>query len=256
MTSVRNYVKIAEKYAIDNSPGILTAVGVTGTVATAVLTGKATLRYQALRLDARLAQEDPNEKIEPRVLAPIMARCFAPPVIVGGLTIGAIIGANHIGTRRAAAMAAAYTISEKAFSEYKEHAIEALGEKKEAAVRDRIAQKRVDENPPSENNVLIIGTGEVRCLDLWSMRYFDSSVEAIKSAMNYTNYQVNNQGYASLTDFYDNVGLVRTAESDEVGWTSDKLLELEFSTALSPDGRPCVTFNFQTIPVRDYHRFR
>lgn len=260
MIPIRAMLKQAEKFTIDNSPGILTAMGVVGTVATAVLTHKAATKAErilALEYDTRLRESrvPGDEVITRKESVALVWKLYIAPVSAGTITIGCIFGANHIGTRRAAAIAAAYTITEKAYEEYKERVVETIGESKERAIRDDIAQRRVDANPLNENNVVIVGTGDVRCMDTWSGRYFESYVEEIKRAMNQVNYLVNSHGYATLTDFYDAVGLSRTQESDEIGWSSDKLLDLTFSTAMSEDGRPCVTFTFTVTPVRDHRRF-
>ena len=79
-------------------------------------------------------------------------------------------------------------------------------------------------------------------------------METLKKAQNDTNYQVLNDVYASLGDFYSRVGLARTSISEEVGWNSNKLLELEFSTTMSEDGRPCISIGFHVDPVRNYHK--
>jgi hypothetical protein len=68
------------------------------------------------------------------------------------------------------------------------------------------------------------------------------------------NYQILNHFYASLSDFYGKVGLPSTSFSDEVGWNSDEILDLDISTTLSDDNRPCLSIDFKVVPVRDYFR--
>lgn len=148
----------------------------------------------------------------------------------------------------------AYTISERAYEEYRTKVVKHIGSNKEEKIRDEIAQDRVDRKPVSKE-VIIAGSGNVLCFDSYSGRYFNSTMETLKGAQNDTNYQVLNQGYASLSDFYERVGLPATDASEEVGWTQDKTLELEFSTTLSEDGRPCLSFAFFVAPVRNYFRF-
>ena len=155
---------------------------------------------------------------------------------------------------RAAAVAAAYTISEKAFSEYKEKVVERLGTPKEQKIRDEVAQDRVTKNPPNERETIITGGGEVLCYEAFTGRYFKSDMETLKKAQNDLNYVMLNDGYASLSDFYNKIDLPTTSYSDEIGWTSDKLLELNFSTVLSDDGRPCISIDFMAAPVRDYYK--
>lgn len=251
-------VKKTEKFTIDNSPLLLTAVGTAGVVTTAVLAGKA--GFKAARIieqeESRLrlhSTEVPRPKLETRNKFALTWKCYIPPMGAGLLTVSAVIAANQIGTRRAAAVAAAYSLSEKAFTEYKEKVVEKLGETKEQAVRDELAQDRVDRHPVSEREVIIV-TGEQLCYDMYSGRYFKSDMETLKKAQNDLNHRILSDNYASLTDFYNLIGLNSTGVSDEVGWNVDKMLEIHYSTTLSDDGRPCIALDFQTVPIRDYFR--
>lgn len=250
-------VKRLEKLAIDNSPVLLTAIGVVGTIGTAVLTHRAATRAEILvtaEITHRM-REPEDIGFTKREHFDLTWKLYIPPVAFGGVTIAAIIMANRIGTRRAAAVAAAYTLSERAYSEYREKVIEKFGADKAQSVRDDIARDRMLSDPPRENNVVLVGSGDVRCYDMFSGRYFDSTVEEIKKAMNDTNYQVNSDGYASLTDFWGRIGLPRTSISDEIGWNQDKLMELEFSPVLGEDGRPCVAYTFRSNPVHRFDQF-
>ena len=146
-------------------------------------------------------------------------------------------------------------MSERAYSEYRDKVVETFGKKKEQKVRDEVAQDRVNRNPLSSSQVIVTGNGKTLFLDSWSGRYFESDVETIKKAQNDTNYQVMHHNYASLGDFWDRIGLAKTKESDEVGWSSNQLLEVDItSVALSEDGRPCIVLDFVVTPVRDYFR--
>lgn len=245
--ALRDIVKQAEKFTLDNSPSICTAIGVVGTVATAYLTGKATV--QAVRILERERLELDNIGKVQKVWT-----CYIPPVSAGVLTIAAIVGANRIGSRRAAAVAAAYAISEKAFTEYKDKVVEKVGAKKEQAVRDEIAQDRIDRQPVGKQEVIVTGAGDVLCCDAMSGRYFRSSVETLRKAMNDTNYQILSDNYASLTDFYSRIGLAQTTLSDEVGWNVDRLMELQFSTAMAEHDQPCIYMDYAIVPIRDYYR--
>ncbi len=176
-------------------------------------------------------------------------------MVSGTVTVGAIVMANHIGTKRAAALATAYTISERAYSEYREKVIERIGDKEESKVRNEIVQDRVRKMPPNEGNVLMVAGGDHLFIEMYTGRYFRSDMETVRKAVNDINYKINTHGYASVSDFYDIVGLRHTAVSDEMGWTSDKLMDVNFDAVLSEDGQPCVGITFMTGPVRDFSRF-
>jgi hypothetical protein len=250
--------KRAEKLVADRSPLILTAVGVTGTITTAVLTGKAAIKADRLLEKEKYYQSQrsntPVEVLPPKEMFLLVWKLYIPPASVGALTVTSIILANQIGTRRAAAMAAAYALSEKAFTEYKEKVVEKIGENKERLVRDDLAQDQVRNNPVTDNQILMTGGGTVLCYEPFTGRYFNSDMESLKKAQNDLNYQVLSNYYASLSDFYDLVGLPRTKISDDLGWNSDEILELNFSTVLSDDGRPCISIDFKVAPIRDYYR--
>lgn len=245
----------AEKLAADNSPQILTALGVVGTVSTAILTGKATVKAVRILDDNKPMTIYPADPVELTVQEKVKLtwKLYIPPAAVGVLTVASIITASQIGTRRAAAMAAAYAVSEKAFTEYKEQVVKKFGEAKEQNVRDAVRQEQVNNNPVTDRQVIIAG-GNVLCYEPYTDRYFDSDMESLKKAMNDLNYRINNNWYASLSEFYDLIGLPKTAYSDELGWNSDKLLELDFGHALASDGRPCLVINYQVEPIRGYAR--
>jgi hypothetical protein len=233
--------------AADNSPLILTAIGVAGTITTAVLSAKAGAHAKQ-NLSEKSPWLTPREKVE------LNWKFFIPPVLTGAGTIACIICANRIGTRRAAAMAAAFAVSQETFTEYKSKVIEKIGENKERAVRDEIAQEQVRKRPASELS-LVEGATDVLCYEQFTGRYFASSMETLKSAQNSVNHLIlSGDNSASLSDFYDRVGLNHTQLSDEVGWNLDNMLELTFSTTMDELDRPVLTFDYKVVPVRNYFR--
>lgn len=248
-------VRRAQKATADNAPTILTALGVTGLVTTAVLTGKASFRaaqiLQEFEIDRDCGEGGERIPVAFQKQFELVWKNYVPAVGTGAVSIACIISANHISTRRTAALASAYSIAQEGFREYKDKVLDKIGETKEQAVRDEIAQDRVTKNPPSE--VIFIGQGDVLCMDMYSGRYFMSDLESIRKAENDTNWQIMNNDYASLTDFWDRVGLDSTSESDNIGWNTDAKLQLEIGSALAKDGRPCIAVDFgETIPVRGY----
>lgn len=245
-------VKQAEKLAADHSPQILAGVAVAGTVTTAILTGKATIKACKI-VNVHRYDQDPSAEvfITNKQIVEKTWKLYIPALASGVLTVATIITATQIGTRRTAALAAAYAVSEKAFVEYKEKVVEKIGEAKERSVRDDIAQDRVRETPMEEPDLFVAGGGKVLCFEPGTARYFMSDMETLKKAQNDLNYQVLNNLYASLSDFYDLIGLERTKFSDDMGWNSDRLLELKFSTVLADD-KPCLVMDYHVVPLHGY----
>lgn len=244
------------KLTKDNSPLILTAIGVAGTVSTAVLSAKAgakaqeNLLYEAEHRGYMTEEYTLREKIE------LSWKFFIPPALTLVGTVACIVCANQIGTRRAAAMAAAYSLSEKAMVEYKEKVIEQIGKNKEQKVRDDIAQDRMETDKVGVQEVFATGSGTDLCYEMLTARYFYSSMENIKHAMNRVNYKINRNHEASLNDFYDYLGLDNNTIGDELGWNLDKQMDISFTTTLADGNRPCLAFSYRVEPIRDYFRHR
>lgn len=246
--SLNSLMSKAEKALKNNSPAILSAIGVSGTITTAYLASKASFKAAPIiyRHEAEAGTpEDLKERLVERTK--IVWRLYIPAGISGGVTVFSIIAATRVGNRRTAAVTAAYSLSERAYSEYRDQVIEQFGESKDRTIRDKVAQKRLDENPPEETHVIVAGSGDVLCCELWTGRYFTSDMETIRRAQNDLNAILLSRDEATLSDFYHMIGLPNTVSASVYGWTSDKLLELEWSTAISTDKRPCMTFAYNYV---------
>lgn len=248
--SFSDILKRVGKYTADNSPAILSAIGAAGVVTTAYLTGKA-----AFKVGRIIAEEEgPLHKMPTTQRLKLAWPHFVPAIGVGCISVGCIIMANGINTRRAAGLATAFALSERAFDEYKDKVVEKLGDSKERDLRDEIAQDRITKSS-NLGDTIIVGEGSVLCFESFTGRYFLSSMEELKKAQNNVNYKVLNDYYASLTDLYNEIdGLDRTDYSDEVGWNSDKMLELSFSATITESGKPCIVVRYEVTPIRDYYR--
>lgn len=246
----------AKKTLSDNSPVLLTAVGVAGTITTAYLAAKASFKASK-KINDKQFVENISEKGHPltgKEKFKLVWPLYLPAVGTGALTCTCIIGANYIGTKRAAALAAAYTISQEAMSEYKTKVLEKVGEKKEQEVRDAITKDRIEANPPTKE-IVFTDNGDVLILDAWSGRYFMSTKTKIENARNEINAQINKSDYAALSEFYSKIGLEHTTESDEVGWNTEAHMEILWSTAETPDNKPCLAYDFGTVPFRGFGYF-
>jgi len=226
-----------------NMPSILTAVGATGTVITAYLTGKASWKAaEVLREHEKLNPIKDDGGLHLKERLPVVWRLYVPAAISGTATIGCIVCATGIGLRRTAAVTAAYSISERAFSEYREKVAEKFGKGKEQTVRDEIAQDRVMRNRGSD--VFAVGGSQVLCYEMYTDRYFLCDMETLRRAMNDINAKLNSSNYAYLNDFYYLIGLDNTSQGFFIGWDVDKQMDLQFSSVLDRKGRPCLAFDY------------
>jgi hypothetical protein len=255
----KTILKSAEKFMVDNSPGILTGLGVAGTVTTALLTYRSAFRVgmdASTQFHEALANGEPpevtDELMTTKHLVNTYWREFLPAAIALSASVTSIIMANQIGSRRAAAITAAFKLSEKIADEYREKVQETLGAKAEEKVRTAITEKKI-ENTPGSDTIIVTGS-ETIFFDEWSGRYFKSDMESVRKAVNDINYRVNNDFYASLSDFYNLLGLEPTEVSEEVGWNADQQLEVSFNAVLMKDNRPAIGISYNKTPIRGYDR--
>ena len=178
---------------------------------------------------------------------------YIPPAALGVTTVASIVMASRISSKQIAGLVVASGVSERALQEYKTKVVEKLGDKQEIALRDEIAQDRVDITPAS-SQVIIAGSGDVLCFEPLTGRYFNSTIESIKQAENKVNYDIIHYDYASLSTFFEEIGLRPTDYSDTVGWNVGNRLEVRFSTAMAEDKRPCLVIGFLTHPIVDYDK--
>jgi hypothetical protein len=147
-------------------------------------------------------------------------------------------------------LAAAYGLAERNLSEYKEKVAEKLTGPKKQQVDDELAQDRVNRTPG--HDVIVIGDGEILCFDEPTGRYFRSTMDKIKSAVNAVNAEIIHHDHVNATFFYEELDMPGTTWTDEVGWNNDQLLDLKYSTVLTPDDKPCISIDFKVLPRADY----
>lgn len=248
---VANFFKGVQKTVSKHSPEILTGLGIGGMVTATVLAVKATPK--ALKLIEEKKREERVDELTVVNTVKATWKCYLPATITGATSIACLVGASSVSARRNAALATAYKISETALTEYREKVVETIGEKKEKLIREKVDKERIDKNPVSRNEVIITKSGNTLCYDYYSGRYFNSDIDKINKAVNELGRVMLNHNYVSLNDFYDELELEHIPIGYEVGWNvSDGFLEIDFSSQLTEDGRPCVVLDYVRAPKYGY----
>lgn len=253
MSKLSVFFKAARNTASKHSPEILTGIGIAGMITTTVLAVKATPKALKLMEDAQYDKEGDltvPEKVK------VTWKCYIPATLLGLASVGCLIGANSVNLRRKAALATAYKLSETALAEYKEKVIETVGEEKAKDIRSAIAKDKMEKNPVTKSEVIITDKGESLFCDSISGRYFKSDMNTIEKAVNTINRRLLNEMSVSLTEFYSEIGLSPTSLSEELGWNmNDGQIEIDFSSQITDDGRPCIYIEYEIAPRYDYHKF-
>ena len=270
--NLSNLFKTIKAGTMKHSPEILTGIGIAGMITTTVLAVKATPKALKL-IDAKkrdiFDNLDPEDipgnntdytevSLTPLEVVKTAWKPYIPAVVTGVASVTCLIGASSVNAKRNAALATAYELSKTALADYKEKVVETIGEKKEKTIREKVAQKKVDENPTSKSEVIITGNGDVLFLEPASMRYFKSDIESVRKIINDLNYRMTTgmEEYISLSELYDEIGLSHTVTSDDMGWNiyKDGPIDIDFPAAKTDKGEPCLMLEYNVSPRYDYSK--
>lgn len=240
-----------------HSPEILIVAGIAGTVTSAVLACKATMKVNDILAESketidnihmvssdpkyadRYSQEDAKKDLTICYIQTgvKLAKLYAPAVILGALSLTAIISSNNILRKRNVALAAAYTAVDKSFKEYRGRVVERFGKELDRELRYNIKAKEVEETIVDENGneTTVKKTVEVVDPNEYSdyARFFDEAcvgwsknaeynLTFLKQQQAIANRRLQRDGYLFLNDVYEMLGIPKTKAGQVVGWIYDE----------------------------------
>lgn len=247
--NLKHLTKDVGRVIAENSPQILTAIGVVGVAATTYLTGQATWRAAEV-LEEKHRAGLPNIKHMPvKDMAKDTWKLYVPAAATGVMTVVCIVAANRVQARRMAALAAAYGILSGDFDEFRDKAAEKLGLKKTDEIDSALVKGKMGKNPPPVTP--LDGSKSWFC-DFSTMGYFPSTQETIKAGQNEINYRINNGDSPSLNDFYGTIGRPTTHVGDQLGWNKEHQVELTFTPILMDEGGAATAFTFVKQPFPNF----
>lgn len=284
---VKKVISSVGKAVEQKSPAILTGIGIGSFVGCAVLAVKATpkaiqlmdMRAQAKYCELLEPTTPPNEYetyeewldiedltvVPPRVyfnvLTPVEVakstwKAYIPAVGLGVVGIVCLIGAARVSSARNAAFAGAASIAEKALYEYQQKVIDILGEDQANEIRDELAKDRVvkiDAADISGNNEAVCSRpGGSWIYDPITDRKWKSDLETVRAAMNDFNHDLIGGVYGTLNDWYYCLGVKGVSIGDDLGWCSDKLLDIRFAAMVLDNGEPAIVLDYETLPNAKY----
>lgn len=257
MNSLTRKLNITGLKIKKHSPEILIAAGIVGTVTSAVMACKATTKLN----DVLEETKDEIEKIEGYVeengysdkyseedkkkdLAIVktqgvvkVIKLYAPSVVLGTLSLTAIVSSNRILKKRNIAIAAAYATVDKSFKDYRSRVVERFGKELDRELRHNIKVKEVEEVVTDENgnekvekkNVSVVGVPEysdyAKIYDDGNTGWCkdpEASLMFLRRQQDYANDKLKEKGYLFLNEVYEMLGFQRTKAGQMVGWIYDE----------------------------------
>ena len=253
--SVTKFIKGCKKVVIKRSPEILMALGVTGMITSTVLAVKAT--KPALKV-LEEKEEEKGEELTKVEVVKATYKYYLPAVVTSTVSVACIIGSSSVNARRNAALATAYQLSSSALSEYKEKVVETIGEKKEKAIREKIAQDKINDEKTQTTPMYIVDTNATDFLDPIGGVRFVANIEKVRAAVNTTNAMLLDNDFVSLNDFYYELGLPPTKMGYKLGWDTKKgrresLIDIHFGSCVE-NGKAYAVLEYNLDPDYDYDK--
>lgn len=250
-TNFKGIAKKAMNAVSKNSPSILAGIGVAGFFGSIVLAIKAT--HEAEEKIEEVKEELDVPELTPQQTVKTVWKCYIPTAVVAGCSAVSIFAGNHISGRRNAALAAACTLSDQAYREYKQKVTETIGEKKEKQIRDEVMQDRVNRTAVSESEIIDTGLGSTLCFDSYSGRLFYADIDKMKRAVADFDLRLLRESCMSLNEWYDEINMPHIKLGDDLMFHIDKgYLEIDFGSILVGN-TPCVYVEYNLKP-REFYR--
>lgn len=231
--------------------GLVTVVNITSTLGAVYMTFRNTPKLMA-ELDA-LNVEGVTSGEKVRAIAPIVAA----PVILTGLAIGSSVLGYKIMRDMSGSIQTltnALSIAQLAKNERKEAENLAIGEGTSDKVDEAVAKKHAEESYKGgliDNGYSVISTGHGQDLffDDWSGRWFYSDINFIKAKINDLNYQLMNDLYISVNEYYEALDLDPIGAGEELGWNVDYgMLDMQYFAKLDDADRVYTVLKFRNEP--------
>lgn len=258
-TITRNLHRVGFKIK-KHSPEILVGAGIVGVVTSGVMACKATTKLDEVLAEPKEKIDKIHELIEHPELVPegkeyteedskkdltIMyvqsavkvVKLYAPSVILGTVSIAAILGGHRILKKRNIALAAAYTTIDKSFKEYRGRVVERFGEELDKELRYNIKAKEIEETVVNEDGAETTVTKTVNVSEMGEYsdyaKFFDDGCTGwtkdpefnlmfLKDQQRYANDLLQSKGHLFLNEVYDMLGIPRTQAGQIVGWIYDE----------------------------------
>lgn len=235
---------------------ILSCASVAGVVLTSYLTAKATIKAVDI-----LEKEREDLTTKEKLIA-IGPTCISP-VVAGVSTIVCILGANVLNQKYQASLTSAYALLSSSYNDYQRKVKEICGEDTHQRIMDELAVEHANDvyiqheylMGLCETNIELGTQEKVLFYDVFSERYFESTIQQVMAAEYHLNRNYILRGYACLNEFYEFLGLDSVDGGDVIGWTPDSELywvDFDHKTVTLEDGLQCCGIYMCYKPTAEY----
>ena len=236
-----------------NASTILTVVGGIGVVATSVMAVKATPKALIL---LEKAKEEKGDDLSILETIKVAGPSYIPAIATGVSTIACIVGANILNKQEQASLISAYGLLDNSYKLYKDKVLELYGEGSDMHVKSEISKDLYEEAE-------IFGDDNHLFFDFYSMRYFESTPEAVQIARYNINRKLATQNYCTVNDWYEYLDLPPIEGGDRIGWSTGMIsdcywaywLDFNEEKVIMDDGLECTILVMQSEPTVGFENY-
>ena len=241
-----------KNFASKNSPVLLLAAGISGLLASDILTATATVKA-VHKIDAIKYERD-TAFLGKKEIVKATWKYYIPVVLTASTGVGCLMFSNKLTNEKNSAVVAAYGASQTMLSNYIKKNKEIGGEENHTKVVKSMAEETVN----AEDNHIIVPVGQVLCYDAQTGLLFPSTRNDILQAVNSINSNLLTEMYISYGDFCYELGIEIGLVGDTIGWSVESVPQHDLIRAcldgsgVTKDGQPYMIVDFDIRPSGDF----
>lgn len=245
-----------------HSPEILVVTGIASLIGAGVMACKATTKFESI-------MEEPKENLE-KVKAYVeekgyseeyteqdykkdltimyvqsgikVAKLYGPSIGLAALGTASILAGTNILKKRNVALAAAYTVVDKSFKDYRGRVVDRFGKDLDRELRYNIKAKEIEETIIDEKTgkektvkktVEVVDGDRINNYSTYAKFFCEGctgweknaeyNMMFLKRQQEYLNDRLKSRGHVFLNEVYDALGIDRTEAGQIVGWIYDEV---------------------------------
>lgn len=237
-----------------NSPTILLGAGIAGVIGTTVLASRATLKAQPVMEATHIELETvaynadkaghesgfrPDEATLRKARVQIytktalqMTKLYGPTVLLGGISIGCLVGSHKILSDRYSNLAAAYVSMQEGLAAYRKRVAEKYGETEEKELFYDVQDSFVIENTPNGPKKVKTkvpgdggGTTYAKLFNESNPNWKDTpeyNIMFLRQVETHLNTRLSTEGHMFLNRVYEELGMEHTEAGAVAGWLYER----------------------------------
>lgn len=253
-----------ERFLKKNASNILTFTSSLGFIGTIILAVKATpkaleLIEEAENVETKVISIGGTEyestlkrELTLKTKIKVAWKPYIPSFFMGVSTLLCIFGSNYLNKQYQKNLISAYSVLNNSYLQFKENTRKLYGDNADKNISKELLKDVKIDNTINDNESLFF--------DCISMRYFNSTIENIKNAEKLFNEHLSKNGYATLNELYELIGIPVVKYGYDIGWSTylnDQIysyegIKIDLDLAELDDELNCWVMNIECEPTANF----